>query len=97
MDFEDISKLGWTHDVNDDGEETPSLFNEHGYSKGFSIDNQRTDSKTAFLLYYFPDVYAVIDRIVDCGHGDEDKLFRGYLKNIKELESLMDKHNIICA
>ena len=94
MDFNDIIILGWEHDFNDDGEEYPSLFEEHGYSNGFNIDNQLTESKTAFLLYYFPDKYAVIDRIVDCGHGEEDKLFRGYVETIDDLKKIMFELNI---
>ena len=93
--FTEICKMGWGHDFNDDGEEYPNLYDKHGYSLGFNIDNQLTETKTAFIMYYFPDKYVVIDRIVDCGHGEEDKLFRGYIRNIDELKGIMIKFNIV--
>jgi len=94
LDKKDVEELGWKHDPNYDGEEMPSLFEKHGHSLGFSIDQQMTPKDTCYLLYLFPDQFVVIDSIYKCGSGREEMLFRGYIKNISELKKLMQQLNI---
>jgi len=94
LDKEDIEACEWKHDPNNDGEESPSLFEKHGYSLGFSIDQQMTPKDTCYILYLFPDQFVIIDSIYKCGSGREEMLFRGYIKNKSELKRLMKQLNI---
>jgi len=94
LDKEDVEECGWKHDPNNDGEEIPSLFEKHGDSLGFSIDQQMTPKDTCYLLYLFPDNFVIVDSIYKCGSGREEMLFRGYIKNKCELKRLMQQLNI---
>ena len=94
LDKDDVKECGWKHDANDDGEEIPSLFEKHGYSLGFSIDQQMTPKDICYILYLFPDNFVIVDSIYKCGSGREEMLFRGTIKNKSELKKLMKQLNI---
>ena len=94
LDKDDIESLGFIHDGNESGEESPQLFDEHGYSLAYVLDKQLEPIKTAWIIYHFPDKFLIIERIVNCGTGFEDMLFRGYIKNKSELARLLKQLNI---
>jgi hypothetical protein len=94
LDKEDIESLGFKYDVNESGEEHPCLYETHGYSSAYYIDRQNTESRTAYLLFHFPDNFVIIDSIVDCGQGREEMLFRGFIKNKSELKVLLKQLGI---
>jgi len=91
LDREDIESVEingekFIHDFNLDGEEHPSLFNEHGYSKGYALDTQLKDDKL-ILLYHFPDGYVVIDLVYNCGSSPHS--FSGIINNKSELKRIL--------
>ena len=94
LDKDDIESLGFTHDPNEDQEETPCQFDIHGYSSGYILDHQDTELKTAYIMYHFPDNFVIIESIVNCGSGKENMLFRGTIKNKSELEQVLKMLNI---
>jgi hypothetical protein len=87
MTLKDIEELGWKHDYNDDGEEYPNEQDKHGYSMGFNIDTQLIND-TAYIMYYFPDSYCIIDKIYKCS-SSPDHIFEDYIKDKIELKILM--------
>jgi hypothetical protein len=86
LDREDIESLGFEHSHNYDGEEYPSLFDEHGYSAGFLLDTQ-LENDIGIFLYLFPDGYVVIDFIFKCGSIPHS--FAGTIKNKSELKKVL--------
>jgi len=94
LDKSDIEECGFVQDGNESGEESPSLFDEHGYSLVYVLDKQLEPINTAWTIYHFPDNFLIIERIVNCGIGFEDMLFRGRVKNKSELKMLLKMLNI---
>lgn len=86
LDLEDIQSFGFKYDVNNSDFQEDWFINE---SKFESLGIQ-------YLLFYnYEDNLLRIERIVDCGTGNEDYLFYGYIKNKSELKRLLKQLKIV--
>ena len=86
LDKSDIESLGFIY--NNNYSDLPEL--------GFINESKLESLNIQYLLYYNPlDNLTRIERIVNCGTGNEDYLFYGIIKNKSELIKLLKQLNIV--
>lgn len=85
LDKEDIEGLGFKYSSN--YADFPKL--------GFLEESKVFTDKLQYLLYYDPtNLQCKIERIYNCGTGEDDFLFNGTIKNISELKVLLKQLGI---
>jgi len=95
LDKDDIESLGFEYDVDQSGEEYPSLYEEHGCSNAYILDKQLDSINTCWIIYHFSDNFLTIERIVNCSSSKDDMLFRGTIKNKSELKRILEMIGVL--